>query len=85
MVRFEAHTPQMIGTQIIVIFACPQCDAVYQARQHQVPNRCFGVFNCLGCHTQVYAWNGAYDFSGWEAGFLAGAERRSKLTRKSRP
>jgi hypothetical protein len=55
----------------IVVFACPKCGAVYQATQHQVPDTSFGIFNCLACHAQVYAWNGAYDFSDWKAGVLA--------------
>jgi predicted RNA-binding Zn-ribbon protein involved in translation (DUF1610 family) len=71
--RFETHTPGMTrGAQSTVVFACPNCGAIYQAAQHRVPDRCFGVFNCLACHAQVYAWHGAYDFLDWKVGFLAG-------------
>ena len=59
------------ATQTIVIFACPKCGAIYQATQHPVPDTRFGIFNCLACHTQVYAWNGLYDFVDWEVGFFA--------------
>jgi hypothetical protein len=58
--------------QTIVVFACPKCPAVYQAKQHVVPTTCFGVFHCIKCTTQVYAWHGTYDFSDWTVGFLVG-------------
>jgi hypothetical protein len=61
---------------ITVVFACPECSAVYQATQHQVPDTSFGIFNCLACHAQVYAWNGAYEFSDWKAGFSAPSKPR---------
>ena len=63
---------QMTATPTTVVFACPKCAAIYRATQYQVPDMCFGTFNCLACHTQVYAWNGLYDFVDWEVGFRAG-------------
>jgi hypothetical protein len=59
-------------TQTIVVFACPKCGAVYQARQHRRADKNFGVFNCLACHTQVYAWHGLHDFLDWQVGFSPG-------------
>jgi hypothetical protein len=66
--------------QTTVVFACPKCGAIYQATQYQVPDPRFGIFNCLACHTQVYAWNGLYDFLDWKAGDCA----RSNQPRTSR-
>jgi hypothetical protein len=45
----------------VVVFAWPSCAAVYNAKQYPVPDLRFGLFNCLACRTQVYAWNGLYD------------------------
>jgi predicted RNA-binding Zn-ribbon protein involved in translation (DUF1610 family) len=77
---------------ITVIFACPRCGTVYRASQYRGVGTQFGIFNCLACHTQVYAWNGAYDFSDWKVGVLApgnpakhGRPPNKKSTRKSRP
>jgi hypothetical protein len=72
--------------QTIVIFACPKCPAIYQATQNVVPATCFGIFHCIKCTAQVYAWQGRYDFSDWTAGFSAGdaqthAGKKSKRTR----
>ena len=72
--RFEAHTSGMNSAmhQITVVFACRKCGAIYQASQRRCTDRHFGVYNCLACRTQVYAWHGAYDFLDWKVGFLVG-------------
>jgi hypothetical protein len=69
--RFEAHTHEMTATDATIVFACLNCGAIYNATQHRGVNRHFGVFNCLACHTQVYAWHGAYDFLDWKVGLPA--------------
>jgi hypothetical protein len=45
-----------------VVFTCWRCGAVYRAAQHRRTDRYYGVFNCIACHTQVYAWNGPMIF-----------------------
>jgi predicted RNA-binding Zn-ribbon protein involved in translation (DUF1610 family) len=72
--RFEAHIPGMnSATQpITVVFACPQCGSVYRASQYRGMGAHFGVFNCVSCHAQVYAWSGLYDFLDWQLGLLTG-------------
>jgi hypothetical protein len=55
--------------QAIVVFACPKCGTIYRATQRRGPGTHFGVFNCIACHAQVYAWSGLYDFLDWKVGF----------------
>ena len=72
--QFEARTSGMNSArhQITVVFACRKCGAIYQASQRRCTDRHFGVYNCLACRTQVYAWHGTYDFVDWKVGFLVG-------------
>jgi hypothetical protein len=56
---------------ITVIFGCLKCGTIYQAKQHRGPGTHFGAFNCVACHSQVYAWSGLYDFMDWKVGFPA--------------
>jgi predicted RNA-binding Zn-ribbon protein involved in translation (DUF1610 family) len=62
---------KVTGLMTTVVFTCWRCGAVYRAAQHRRTDRYYGVFNCIACHTQVYAWNGAYDFLDWQVGFSA--------------
>jgi DNA-directed RNA polymerase subunit RPC12/RpoP len=58
----------MTATPITVVFACPRCGTIYQAKQHRGPGTHFGVFKCVACKSQVYAWSGLYDFLDWQVG-----------------
>jgi hypothetical protein len=62
----------MTATPVTVVFTCPKCGTIYQAKQHRGPGTHFGVSNCVACKGQVYAWSGLYDFLDWQVGFLAG-------------
>jgi hypothetical protein len=67
---------------ITVIFACPKCATVYRASQYRGTGTHFGVFNCVACHAQVYAWSGIHDFLDWQVGFSSAAAGGSTLSGK---
>src|SRR5438309_4288868 len=49
---------RMTATQATIVFACPNCGAIYHATQRRGVDTHFGIFSCLACHAQVYAWHG---------------------------
>jgi len=52
-----------MASAIKVIFACPKCNAVFEAVQEHSKGR--GKFDCMTCHDRVHTWDGYYDFTGW--------------------
>jgi hypothetical protein len=50
-----------------VIFACPKCQRTYQATHERYPYDRLGRFDCVGCKTEVHAWNVLFDYAGWRA------------------
>ena len=72
----------MSDIQTTVVFACLKCGTIYQALQRRGPGTHFGVFNCITCHTEVYAWNGLYDFLDWQVGFSLWAAEAEAAPRK---
>ncbi len=83
MSRFDAHTHEMTAAPATIVFACPSCGAIYHATQHRGVDTHFGVFNCLACHAQVYAWHGPYDFLDWKVGLPAAGEGPSIAFRRA--
>jgi hypothetical protein len=50
---------------VIVNFCCPQCLAVYEARQVRRTEERYSAFLCKNCGTPVHEWAGIYDFVYW--------------------
>jgi hypothetical protein len=67
---------------ITVVFACPRCSTIYRASQYRGVGPHFGVFNCVACRAQVYAWSGIHDFLDWQVGFSSAPAGGSTLSGK---
>src|SRR3954465_672276 len=65
---------------ITVIFVCAKCGAGYQATQKPLTDETNGNFQCEVCHTEIYAWTGAYTYIDWRA-----AETTPKPNRATPP
>ena len=50
-----------------VIFQCPACKQAYRALQERFPYERPGRFDCIECNSEVHAWTGFFDYTGWKA------------------
>ena len=69
---------------VTIIFACPNCGAVYVATQRQSSD--FGSFDCWDCRTEICRWSGGYQYGDWEQIRIApGGESGLKARDPARP
>ena len=60
----------VMGSPITVVFCCRKCTAGYQASQARRSDRLIrivGSFKCNVCSSEVYSWDGDYDYRDWKA------------------
>ncbi len=55
------------ATDVTVYFVCPQCGALYRAKQVRFYERISGRFDCEQCRTPVHVWSGFHGYLYWQS------------------
>jgi len=50
----------------IEAFSCPKCGLGYRGTKEPFPFVRAGRFDCISCNTEVHAWCGNHDYTGWK-------------------
>jgi hypothetical protein len=65
-----AHIRRMTSVnRTIEQFTCAKCGLGYRCTKEPFPYVRAGRFDCINCNTEVHAWSGNYDFTGWKGSY----------------